>query len=364
MDELSGLYQAHERSSGTHLALSWKDRVRFTVPREGAAQSACWKLFKPGKLGIPMRVQAALPLLPGAQSCVESEKLLLIRDTIGTDAGLSCCRAGAPGPWYKDTILLLDKSAEPLFIVKAGAGEAVNGLLSNEAKWLENLRNEPSLACHVSDLVAHRAATDLCFVAQRPFSGKQDSTLGKLQVEFLRKLQRFRPKQTLLEESRFYQNLLTRLHYLDSLMSSAWSARIKLAMRKIEMSLSGSRILVVAAHNDFTPWNVRLGQDIARVFDWEYADYEQLPLFDPLHFTLIQMVLGNCQTLKMTQRIREALPYWKRSFGEEHCYEPEAQVLAYLLNVCTLYLTSIEGKCDSHHVLDRFALLIDSVCRE
>jgi len=362
VDEVSRLYRADDRLTGTHLSLSWKGRVRFTVPRESAAQKECWKLFKPGKLGIPMRAMATLPRFLGAVSCVESEKLALIRDAIGNEAGLSCCRAGAPGPWYKDTILLLDKAAEPLYIVKAGAGEAVNGLLTNEANWLGTLHNDPLLSDHIPEFVAHRSAADFCFVAQRPLGGESDFQLNRLHVELLRKLQKHGGETIPLEESRIYKTLRLRLKRLTGLLSERWSTRLELAISRIERSLTGAPLLVVAAHNDFTPWNIRLEQGMARVFDWEYADYGQLPLFDPLHFSLIQMLLGNAATSRMAENIRQVVLFCNDRFGKEVCYEPEAQALAYLLNLCTLYLSSMDGQSGSHHVLDRCALLLDLLC--
>lgn len=364
MDEVSRLYRADDRLTGTHLSLSWKGRVRFTVPRESAAQKECWKLFKPGKLGIPMRAMATLPRFLGAVSCVESEKLALIRDAIGNEAGLSCCRAGAPGPWYKDTILLLDKAAEPLYIVKAGAGEAVNGLLTNEANWLGTLRDKPSLADHIPELVAHRSSSDLSFVAQRVLPGDLDFSLGPQQLEFLSKLQESSLQSMRYQDSGLFKTLHSRLHDLSGLLPEDWSHRLETSMKRIEQSFSGAPIQVVAAHNDFTPWNIRLDRGVARVFDWEYAGYEQLPLFDPLHFSLAPMALRSESPAKIVRKMHEIIGQCQQSFGTERCYQPETQALAYLVNLCTLYLWAVDGVYDSAPVLDTYALVIERLCHE
>lgn len=360
MDEVSLLYRARDRSTGTHIALSWKGRVRFTVPIEIAGQRQCWKLFKPGRLEIPMRAMATLPSLLGAESCLESENLLLIREAIGKEAGLSSCRAGAPGPWYKDTVLLLDKAAQPLYIVKVGAGEAVNDLLTNEANWLRTLRDTPALARHIPELVAHRSAADLCFVAERPLSGEHDFAFNQLHVEFLRSLQEHASQRMSLEESRFLRNLRSRLNKLSGQLSEAWSTRLELGLRKIETSFSGPPILMVAAHNDFTSWNIRLGQNVAKVFDWEYADYEQFPLIDPLHFALAPMALKGKPTGTMLHKMRETVQNCKQWLGKERCYKAETQALAYLINLCTLYLWADRGKRNSHPTLMSYARVIDS----
>lgn len=317
MDEVGLFYKAQGEPAGTHLALRWNERLRFFVPRDAAARQACWKTFHPGWLEFPLRAMARLPRLLGAVSCVEGERLASIREATGKEAGLSCCRAGAPGPWSKDTILLIDKkTAEPLYIVKAGAGEAVDLLLGNEANWLRALRDQPALIDHIPELVAHRSGAYLSFVAETPLSGNFDYRFGELHVSFLRKLQEHSRRIVRLEESRLYQNMRSRLKNLRGLLSEAWSTRLNMAMQRIEQSLSGAPILLVAAHNDFSPWNIRLEHSIVRVFDREYADYEQLPLFDPLHFALMPMALRRRPMATIVQEIRQTLQLCEHWFGE------------------------------------------------
>jgi hypothetical protein len=301
-----------------------------------------------------------LPRLLGAASCVEAEGLASIREAIGKEAGLSCWRAGAEGVWSKDTILFLDKkTAEPLYIVKAGAGVAVDSLLKNEANWLRNLQNHASLVGHVPKLVAHRSGADLSFIAQRALSGNLDFRLGDAQLDFLRRLQESSLQPIRYEDSRLYRTLNSRIKDLSGLLPEAWSTRLEKAMRRIEQSLSGAPILLVAAHNDFTPWNIRLERGVAKVFDWEYADYEQLPLFDPFHFVLAPMALKSESTAKIIQKMHETLHMCQQWLGEERCYKGETQALAYLINLCTLYLWADRGKRNSHPTLVSYAHVID-----
>jgi hypothetical protein len=363
VDDVDRFYKTPDQHTGTHLALRWNGRVRFTVPRDAAGQKACWKLFHPGRLEFPLRAIARLPRLLGAVSCVEADNLALIREAIGNEAGLSCCRAGAPGPWSKDTILFLDnKTTEPVYVVKAGAGEAVDRLLQNDAKWLRVLRDLPALAGHVPNLVAHHSGSSLSFVAVTPLLGKLDYTFGELHVAFLRKFQDFSRQTMRLEESTLYLNLRSRLKDISGLLSESWSTRLDIGMRRIEQSLSGPPILLVAAHNDFTLWNIRVECGVARIFDWEYADYEQFPLFDPLHFALMPMALRRQSTARMVQCISQTLQMSQQRFGKELCYEAQTQVLAYLVNLCTLYLWSVHGASESHPVLDSYAAIIDHLC--
>jgi hypothetical protein len=364
VDEVNRFYKAQEESVGTHLALRWKGRVRYTVPREATGQQACWKFFRPGLLGFPLRAMARLPRFSGSRSCTEGAQVTSIREAIGGEIGLSCCRAGAEGVWLKDTILLLDKEKDkPLYLVKAGKGAAVDSLLRNEAAWLRTLREETTLAEHIPLLVAHRSGEDFCFVAQCPVSGDIDFRLGAAQLDFLRKLQASSLRKLRYEDSSLYKTLNLRLAELEGQLSEAWSARLERAMGRIKESLSSSPVLLVAAHNDFTPWNIRVERGVARVFDWEYADYEQFPLFDPLHFSLAPMALKSASRIKIIQKMHETLQLFHRWLGEERCYAAEAQALAYFINLCTLYLWADRGERNLHPTLVSYAQIIDHMCQ-
>ena len=132
-------------------------------------------------------------------------------------------------------------------------------------------------------------------------------------------------------------------------------------MRRIELSLSGPPCLFVAAHNDFTPWNIRVQSGIARIFDWEYADYEQLPLFDPLHFVLMPMALWSRSTAMMVQSMNTTLQLGRQWLAKESCYEAQTQALAYLMNICTLYLWRDRGISESHLVVESYSKVIDHI---
>jgi hypothetical protein len=362
VDEINRFYRAEDRRAGTHLALRWRGRVRYTVPSDSAAQQACWKVFQPGRLEFPLRAMARLPRLLGGVKCIETENLTSIREAIGKEAGLSCCRAGAEGVWTKDTILLLDKgTVEPLYLVKTGSAAAVEGLLRNEANWLRDLRNQSSLVDHVPELVAHGGWGDISFVAQRALSGKFEPRLGESQFTFLRKLQEVSLESMRYEDSRLYRTLNSRIKDLSGVLPERWSNRLKIGMRRIEQSLCGAPIQMVAAHNDFTQWNIRVKRGVARVFDWEYADHEQLPLFDALHFALAPLALQGEPPGKLLRKLQETVKLCGQWLGEDKCYEPETQALAYLVNLCTLYLWADRGRQNSHPSLVSYAQVIDSI---
>jgi len=355
-------YHEQDRAIGTHIALSWRDRVRFILPHDAAGQKTYWKIFHPGWVELPLRAIAYMPRIFGSAGCAEDDNLAFIRVAIGAEAGLSSSHVGAPGVWSKDTLLFLEReTSEPLFIVKAGFGEAVGSLLCNEANWLLTMRDQASLANHIPELVIYRSEKELSFVAESPLQGRVECIFGEPHAKFLRTLQAFSHQTIRLDESKVYRTLRARLKDLRGHLSEAWSTRLDSEMQRIEQSLSDQRIPFVAAHNDFTPWNIRVDHGVARAFDWEYADYEQLPMFDPLHFILLPLALRGLPMTEIRRSVYQAQRVCQKWFGNEYCCAVQTQTLAYLMSVCTLYLWSDRGASDSHPVLSSYAKIIDSM---
>jgi len=364
VDEAVHFYQVQEGAAGTHLALRWNGRVRFTVPRNATARETCWKIFRPGQLEFPLRVMARLPRFSRAANCVETESLASIRAALAEDAGLSCCRNGAPGVWSKDTLLFLHKdSMEPAYIVKAGAGEAVSALLQNEAEWLGALRDHAPLQDHIPEFVVHCSRPELSFVAERPLRGKLEFEFGEPHAAFLRKFQERSRCMMPFKECKLYRNLRSRMGDLQGRLDDVWSTRLEVGLGRIEQSFAETPILSVDAHNDFTPWNIRIENGLARVFDWEYADHEQLPLFDALHFALMPMALKGESQSRIAQKIRTVLQSSPQWFRPESCSKAETQVLAYMMSLCTLYLWSDLEASKAHLALATYAATIDSLCQ-
>jgi hypothetical protein len=257
----------------------------------------------------------------------------------------------------------LDKqTGRPHCFVKAGFGAAVDALLTNEARWLSRLGDEKTLAPHIPALVAHLAGEEFSFVAQRPLSGAIDFKMGTAQMEFLQKLQDSSLQSKQYEDSKFQRTLCSRVADLDGVLSESWSKRIKKVMRRISESLAGQAIPFVAAHNDFTPWNIRVADSRAYVFDWEFAADEQMPLFDPLHFVLLPMALNRQSTVKIIRKMDETLQLCHGWSKRERFVNARAQALAYLTNICVLYLWSVQGNCVTNPVVQSYARVIDDIC--
>jgi hypothetical protein len=220
------------------------------------------------------------------------------------------------------------------------------------------------LAKHIPEMIACHSGSDLSFVAESPVSGKVDYRFGEWNIAFLRKLHDYSSQTMRFEESTLYRLIRTRMDDLSELLPGAWSSRLEKGIKHIEKSLTGYSIQLVAAHNDFAPWNVRVEHGIASVFDWEYAAYQHCPLFDPLHFALMPMALKLKPVAKIIAKMQDVLQASTHWFGPERCYKVEIQALTYCMNLCTLYLWADPKQHDRHPVIQAYAMLIDYLCRQ
>jgi hypothetical protein len=365
MRENGRFYEDPVGQEATHLALRWKGRVLYTVPRESIGQRACWNAFRPGLAGIPLRAMARLQGVVGCAGRVEGPVVQRIRGVTGCDRGLTCCRAGARGVWSKDTVLLLDAdTAEPRYFAKIGAGAPVDALLRNEVSWLRRLSSIERLRTSLPEIVAHRSGEDVCFVAQSALSGQMQFSLKDAHMDFIDELQKVQPERLRYEESRLFRNVNQRLADLKGRLSLDWASRLARAMQRMQELFSGSDLTFVAAHNDFTPWNIRLRNRVALVFDWEYAEVQQMPLFDPLHFALMPDALAGRSTERLIEKMGNGLRLCLARFGSERCYQPEGQALAYMTNLCTLYLWADPDGSTSNPAVRSYAQAIDHLCRK
>lgn len=198
-------------------------------------------------------------------------------------------------------------------------------------------------------------------MAQSVLPGHSDFALGEPHFAFLRKFHAYSRRSLRWEESRLSLNLQERLRDLAEMLSPDWSVRIPNAMRRLEKSFSAEPVAMTAAHNDFTPWNIRIQDGVARIFDWEYACQEQLPLFDPLHFVLMPMALARRPKEAMLAQMHKTLQLCSQRLGSEAACQPRAQALAYLMNLCTLYLWGARHTPGPNLVLAGYAQLIDQL---
>jgi hypothetical protein len=365
VDDAGRLYIEPGAILGTHLALRWKGRVRYVIPRQAAGQRACWQLFHPGLLGIPLRMMAYMPRVFNSQSCREGDSIAYIRAIIGEPGSISACRAGSAGVWLKDTLLFMNhKTGDPSCIVKIGEEAAVGFLLENERNWLAMLSAQPTLAEHVPTLVAYDSTDTFCFVAQRPMTGSFEKQLGPPQFDFLRRLQDYSVRWVRYRDSRLSRTLHMRAESLSGRLPEEWGARINNALLHLERSFGEEPIPMVAAHNDFTPWNVRIRNGKACVFDWEFADHEQFPLFDPLHYILGPLAMHSRPAEELERKMLSTISQCEGWLGRDRCYQAESQALAYMLHLCNTYQWADGGTNNSHPSLVSYTPIIDRLLQK
>jgi hypothetical protein len=360
MNNTGQLYQSESAAAATHLALNWRGRLRYVVPRSRRAQRAAWRFFHPGRIRIVLEAMTRMPRLLGAVPCVENNTLALIRAALDTPRGFSCGAGGAEGAWSKDTVLLLrEGSPDPACLVKAGTGAMVDRLLRWEAHWLQTLDREPALRPHIPGLLAHRAGAGLSFLAQTPLPGRRDFRLGAAHFEFLRALHRWSGRSLRYPESGLARNLRARLGRLQNKLPQRWIDRLGRAVDRVEAAYGDSSSLFAVSHGDFSPWNTLIHRSRLLVFDWEFAAEECLPLFDPLHFALKLPALKAAPLSHTSAILEKTLAACAVHLPQEFCRRPKAQALAYLVHVCTHFLDDDPALASGNAALDAYAALMD-----
>lgn len=360
MGNTGHLYQGESAAAATHLALNWRGRLRYVVPRDRRAQRAAWHFFHPGRIRAVLEPMILLPRLLGTMHCAENAHLTAIRTAIDMQRGYSCCVGGAEGVWSKDTLMFLcEGSAQPLYLVKAGAGPVVDRLLACEALWLRTLSVEPALHSHIPEIVAHCGGAGLCFLAQTPLPGRRNFRIGTAHFNFLRALHNWSARNLRYPESDLARNLRVRLSSLQNKLPQRWIERLSSAVEHIEMKYGDSPELFTVSHGDFSPWNTLIHQDRVLVFDWEFAAAEQLPLFDPLHFALKLPALKAVPLAQMNAVLEETLAACMTHLPHEFCRHSKTQALAYLTNVCTHFLNDDPSLASGNRALNAYAALMD-----
>jgi hypothetical protein len=75
------------------------------------------------------------------------------------------------------------------------------------------------------------------------------------------------------------------------------------------------------------------------------------------------MALKRRPVKTMVRGMKTTLQLSRQRLGKECCYEEQMQAVAYLINLCTLYLWSVHGESESNPVLESYSKLIDYLCQ-
>ncbi len=273
---------------------------------------------------------------------------------------------GAPGPWRKDVVLVID-GRDPVAVGKVAVTFEAAALLENESRWLGQLGASESIRGHVPRLIGAGTFEGQRFLVVSMLEGTRPGlTLSARILELTARI------QTAVPATRGYHNSPMQLSLrelscrLDTRMPSSWRRRVSTALEHVDDGLAPFAIPMVLAHRDFAPWNLRETATAVTVFDWEYARSGWLPLTDLFHYRLMPIVLerelGIDDARATIEDVSSALN--EIDGGEDLRHAASVQLLAYLTDVASTFIDSHSGNVmASSRVVHRYAALIDTFTR-
>jgi hypothetical protein len=350
------LFAASVGQRATHFAISDGRRIRYVVPRKCRLGLAGLKFFAHDWKTVFYKVQCLLggyPRLWFAPNSRYHELLYVLKACEGE----LVVRLGTPGPYTKDTAVLIGHDGMPLSVAKVGCSDAAAALLTNEARWLRRLCT-CAVAPHVPKLLSVSLEGTSCYLVQSASKPTRKAPGLERCMEFLYRLQQC-DRPVAYDESLMKAEMRVRFERLRGRLSPTLVGRLETALATVEEGLSPSAIAMVPAHGDFARWNMRMTEKGLLVFDWEYARAQCLPLYDLCHFLLMPIAVRRGLTqedaTRTLSRIRELGSQLPLDCSQNAA--AELQMLAYLADVVLIHLESRGGE-DGGHVVQQYARLI------
>ena len=185
---------------------------------------------------------------------------------------------GEPTPYRKITALVFDREGEPLAVAKAGCTPAAAALIANERMALESVGSMAIQGIAIPALLGHGKTGPVSWILEGPLlSGRPSpSALQKEHITFLSELARGTVRRMPLDSSDIWMHLQRALNSSDCSIRAGFESERPFidTLRDRMISLSPEDLQspwpINAAHGDFAPWNMRVGDGRLALFDWEY----------------------------------------------------------------------------------------------
>jgi aminoglycoside phosphotransferase (APT) family kinase protein len=81
---------------------------------------------------------------------------------------------------------------------------------------------------------------------------------------------------------------------------------VRAAVESCGRRLADRNVPFHRVHGDFSPWHTMLGFNGLKVIDWEESEPHGLPLFDAVHFILVQYAYGKNKELPIERIINDS----------------------------------------------------------
>jgi hypothetical protein len=340
----------------THFAISDGRRIRYVVPRKSRLGLAGLKFFANDWKTVFYKVQCLFGGYPRLWLAPNNRYHELLNVSQACEGEL-VVRLGTPGPYTKDTAVLIGRDGMPLSVAKVGCSDAAAALLTNEARWLRRLSSS-AIAPHVPMLHSVSLEGRSCYLVQSASMPTGKAPGLERCLTFLYHLQQC-DKPVAYDEGLMKAEMRVRFERLRRRLSPTLIGGLETALATVEHGLSRSAIAMVPAHGDFARWNMRMTKGRLLVFDWEYARAQCLPLYDLCHFLLMPLAVRRALTQEDARRtlshIRELGSQLPRGCNQQAA--AELQMLAYLADIVLIYLESRGGE-DGGHVVRQYVRLI------
>lgn len=225
---------------------------------------------------------------------------------------------GTPGPKRKAVCHIVDERQRTLEILKLPLGSEAATAIAQEAAILRGL--PPELAGRIPKLIDFNS--DLGTSRQTWLPGRPSGrTFTAAHAEFLTALgtrKEIGVAKVAQEVSSFAKTLPGDLR-----------VRADLSLSRLKVD---GRAPIVWRHGDFAPWNLRLQGQVIAAYDWEDGNEASLPLWDAVHFHVMQSWLfKSARPVVDAMRENAAYANYARFYG----FSPEEEraiISLYLIN--------------------------------
>ena len=166
--------------------------------------------------------------------------------------------------------------------------------------------------------------------------------LGTMEMDFIRMFVRCTRRTVAYEKSDLYLSVERLKRHVGNFNMSEQSALNKLIQVIEAYYKKKSEYEFSAYHSDFTPWNMFVEKNKIFVFDFEYAQYSNIPYLDIFHYIFQSMMFEKrSNAVSILNRLNKEKVVFQRFFDNY-----EVAISAYLIDIIGFYTERDKGKSD------------------
>jgi len=208
---------------------------------------------------------------------------VLVREVTGECQPVFSLSLGTALRFRKLTVQVMRPDGEILGYIKLPLTDAAVERVRHEAETLNHLCSFPALRSHIPRVLYSGEWGDGTILFQSGGPPQPGHVRFTRQCEqFLQLLWGIRTSEK--PGHALWEEVAARWRKAEPSLASGWQALGEATLARAKRELDGVMVLCGAAHGDFAPWNMRVGDGGIYVFDWEFASWEAPTLWDIFHF--------------------------------------------------------------------------------